>query len=84
MFVVPTNWRDYRRGSLSLDVHELTDDRELDAEVLKAYFEDTVVPLAREAGPVASAKNETTSYNALHQPNHEDDIELASISRERR
>lgn len=36
-----------RRGSLSINVHELTDEGEEDPRVLELYFRDVVLPLSK-------------------------------------
>ena len=40
------NHRTNRRGSLSINVHELTDEGEEDPRVLEEYFKEVVVPLS--------------------------------------
>lgn len=44
---VSRDWRNNRRGSLSINVHELTDEGEENALILDTYFHEVVVPLSR-------------------------------------
>jgi hypothetical protein len=48
--VVLADWhnkRKIRRGSLSINVHELTDEGEEDQRVLEEYFREVVLPLSK-------------------------------------
>jgi hypothetical protein len=40
------NHRQNRRGSISINVHELTDEGEEDPKVLEEYFKEVVLPLS--------------------------------------
>eukprot|EP01040_Poterioochromonas_malhamensis_P018730 gene18730-21936_t len=44
---VSRDWRNNRRGSLSINVHELTDEGEENALILETYFNEVVVSLPR-------------------------------------
>ncbi len=47
--VVMADWRNHRknrRGSISINVHELTDEGEEDPKVLEEYFREVVLPLS--------------------------------------
>jgi hypothetical protein len=44
---VSRDWRNNRRGSLSINVHELTDEGEENGLILETYFKEVVVPLSK-------------------------------------
>lgn len=57
------NMRENRRGSISINVHELLDEGEEDQQVLEQYFREVVLPLSKKPRPEdASTLEDTNEY----------------------
>ena len=59
-----TEWFD-RRGSISINVHELEDEAEENQKVLEQYFKDVVLPLAQSYVNPAEANERDSVHNPL-------------------
>lgn len=56
--VVMADWsRANRKGSISINVHELIDEGEEDPIVLQDYFDSVVIPLSKIPDPMDNASN---------------------------